>query len=458
MGNMGTNLGPSNGHDLVNRAGLSAPSSSRFAMGVPSLKLVCARSPTPSARTTVYQVADGEGDGSWRGAEKVGARIIQLPQNSGPSLARNRGAEASQADILFFVDADVAVRPDAIRRILSFFEREIDVAALIGSYDDSPAEGNFHSQYKNLFHHFVHQNGCTEASTFWGACRAIRREIFWQLGGYDQSYERPCIEDIELGYRIKSASHKIRLLSDLQVKHLKRWDAQSLIKSDVLDRAAPWTELIWNQVVRQKKRVANDLNLGFAYRASLIISFILIAASIGLFFTTWALPLILLCGVLFFALQIPFFRFFRTKRGAQFALYALAWRFGYDIYSGLGFCYGSLKFANASTRKILSQAFAKIDSVALGTGVGTFCGLSVWIGTVFLLIKGGHPIGPNLSLLGQFFPAYNVTWMGSLVGLAYGFGSGYVFGFSFACARNTAMRLHLGSRKIQEFLARVRES
>ena len=299
----------------------------------------------------IIVVADGEGDGSWRMAEQMGARVVKLPARSGPGRARNVGAEASQCDILFFIDADVIIPPDSIERIRSIFETEKDLAALIGSYDEEPSEANFHSQYKNLFHHYVHQHGRTEASTFWGACGAIRRDVFLKAGGFDPSYDRPSIEDIELGYRLKAASHKIRLLPDLQVKHLKRWNAYSLIGTDVFDRATPWTELIWDRFVRRRPRLSNDLNLSVSYRLSLITSFLFLAALIGAFFTRWAIPLVFLFGFLFVWLQVPFFSFFRMKRGLSFAFHALAWRFGYDLYSGFGFCYGSFRFANSSTRK-----------------------------------------------------------------------------------------------------------
>ncbi len=361
----------------------------------------------------IIVVADGDGDGSWRIAEEMGVRLVKLPATSGPARARNAGAEASQSDILFFVDADVIVPPDSIKRIRSIFETEKDLAAVIGSYDEEPSETNFYSQYKNLFHHYVHQHGRGEGSTFWGACGAIRREIFLKAGGFDPSYERPSIEDIELGYRLKAASQKIRLLPDLQVKHLKRWNAYSLIGTDLFDRATPWTELIWDQFIRQRPRVLNDLNLGLSYRLSLISSFLLIVASIASFFTHWAWPFILIFGSLFVWVNIPFFKFFKLKRGIRFALHALAWRFGYDIYSGLGFCYGSFRFASSSTQKILSEAFAKLDAVALGAGVGTLLGSAIWAATVILLF--------------------------------------------FACSRNIAMRLHLGSQKVQRFLNRVRE-
>ena len=404
----------------------------------------------------VIVVADGEGDDSWQKAKEMGARVIKLDGKSGPARARNNGAEASGSDFLFFIDADVMIPQDAVQRVRSVFERDEELAALIGSYDEEPSEANFHSQYKNLFHHYVHQHGQAEAFTFWGACGAIRRKVFLETGGFDPSYEQPSIEDIELGYRLKAASQKIRLLPDLQVKHLKRWDAYSLIGTDVLNRAAPWTELIWDRFVRRRPAILNDLNLSLPYRLSLITSILLVAALIGAFVSVWAVPFIVLFGSLFILLQIPFFSFFRTKRGLSFAFHALAWRFGYDLYSGLGFFYGSLRFANSSTKKLLGQAFAKLDAAALGVGVGTVWGGAIWLMTVLLLAKGGERIGPNLSLLSQFMPGYNVTWAGSVVGLLYGFGAGFVFGFAFARARNTAMRLHLGSRKLRRHFAAVR--
>jgi hypothetical protein len=58
------------------------------------------------------------------------------------------------------------------------FQNDHDLAAVIGSYDDEPFEPNFLSQYKNLLHHYVHQTANRDASTFWGACGAIRRESF----------------------------------------------------------------------------------------------------------------------------------------------------------------------------------------------------------------------------------------------------------------------------------------
>src|SRR5258708_3058324 len=40
----------------------------------------------------IIVVADGEGDGSWRTAEQMGVRVVNLPDRSGPGRARNLGS------------------------------------------------------------------------------------------------------------------------------------------------------------------------------------------------------------------------------------------------------------------------------------------------------------------------------------------------------------------------------
>jgi hypothetical protein len=119
------------------------------------------------------------------------------------------------------------------------------------------------SQYKNLFHHFVHQQAKEDGGSFWRCCGAIAGE-FLEVGGFDtQRFPRPSIEEIELGRRLKAAGHTILVNKTLQVKHLKRWTLTSIIKTDVFDRAIPWTQLIIAE-----RNIPNDLNLEASQRWS----------------------------------------------------------------------------------------------------------------------------------------------------------------------------------------------
>ncbi|MGM0425924.1 MAG: glycosyltransferase family 2 protein [Thermodesulfobacteriota bacterium] len=280
----------------------------------------------------IIVVADGESDGSWRMAEELGIKVITLPQTGGPARARNTGAQMAKGDILFFVDSDVTIPPDTLSHIHGIFQDDAGLAAVFGSYDDAPAETNFFSQYKNLFHHYVHQTASEQASTFWGACGAIRREIFWEIGGFDENYRNPCIEDIELGYRLKKAGHRIRLLKTLQIKHLKRWGFISLLKADLLYRAFPWSRLIL-----RKKSMINDLNLKMSHRLSGILVWMGVLFLPIAFYTSWALLTIFGVIMALLALNWDLYRFYMSKRGFLFTLRAVPCHWLYYLYSTAAF-------------------------------------------------------------------------------------------------------------------------
>jgi GT2 family glycosyltransferase len=194
-------------------------------------------------------------------AQRFGARVLRQPRQRGPAAARNAGAAAAAGDILFFTDADVVLHEDAIGRAADELARSPGVAAVFGSYDAKPGHASLISRYRNLYHHWNHQVGAEEASTFWSGCGAVRRQVFQAAGGFSESFARPSIEDIELGYRLRASGHRIRLLKDMQCTHLKRWTLRNMVSTDIFLRGAPWVELL-----RRYPDVPADLNLGWRSR------------------------------------------------------------------------------------------------------------------------------------------------------------------------------------------------
>lgn len=283
----------------------------------------------------VILVADGAGEGIRELAGEFGVQLLSYPFPGGPARARNMGAFHARGDLLLFVDSDVMVPPDVIARVRLAFVQDPQPAAIFGSYDDEPAAGNFLSQYKNLFHHYVHQTSNEEASTFWGALGAIRRDVFMELGGFDERYRRPCIEDIELGGRIKKAGHTIRLSKTLQGKHLKIWKALPLLRSDFFDRALPWTDLIL-----RNRGLINDLNLRSSNRLSVALVYALIGMLIAAFWHPAALGIAGVIFAAFLAFNLPLYRFFWSKRGFWFVIRAVPWHCIYYLCCGLAFAEG----------------------------------------------------------------------------------------------------------------------
>lgn len=92
---------------------------------------------------------------------------------------------------------------------------------------------------------------------------------------------------------------------------------------------------------------------------------------------------------------------------------------------------------------VLTRVFPKLDRLALGLSLGTTSGFLLLLATLWLVLKGGDVVGPNLQLLSQYFPGYRVSVGGSLLGLVYGLIIGFVIGWGFAFLRNTAMFLYM---------------
>ena len=79
--------------------------------------------------------------------------------------------------------------------------------------------------------------------------------------------------------------------------------------------------------------------------------------------------------------------------------------------------------------KLVLTRLLRLNATLQGVVTGTVVGLGVFIATNWLLLKGGEVVGPHLSLLGQFFIGYQVSFLGSFVGFAYGFVLGFVVGY-----------------------------
>lgn len=278
-------------------------------------------------------IDDGSTDASGKVARSFGVKVIQSRKpKSGPAEARNLGAQLAGGSVLFFIDADVLVRPDTLTKVAAILRSDDSIAACFGSYDDAPVATNFLSQYRNLQHHYVHQTSSAEASTFWTGCGAIRRHIFLEMGGFNTAYARPSIEDIELGYRLRSEGYRIELDKSLMVSHMKRWTARTVIVTDVRDRAIPWARLIL-----MERQVLNDLNLRTAQRVSTLAVYLGFAATVIGLFIPWVLLLAGLSIVVLIGLNWDFLIFLRSKRDTRFALLAVPWLWLYFAYSGMSF-------------------------------------------------------------------------------------------------------------------------
>lgn len=289
----------------------------------------------------VIVVDDGSTDNSAEISRIKGVKVFSTGRRSGPAAARNIAAEKAGGSILLFVDADVIVKPDTITQVVARFVRQPEISALFGSYDDEPDERNFLSQYRNLLHHFVHQNSNSEASTFWAGLGAIRRDVFMTAGGFDcVRFSVPSIEDIELGARLHAAGHRIYLDKNIQAKHLKKWQTVSILRTDIFCRALPWSKLILTS-----QGLINDLNLKTSDRLSALLVGLCVLLLPIILWKPLVILFLILALLALLLLNRKILRFFVQKKGIWFASLAVPWQFLYFFYSGSAFVFCWFRYA-----------------------------------------------------------------------------------------------------------------
>jgi hypothetical protein len=86
--------------------------------------------------------------------------------------------------------------------------------------------------------------------------------------------------------------------------------------------------------------------------------------------------------------------------------------------------------------QVILTRVVRLNAKIQGIVTGLLAGLGLFIATNWLVLKGGKSVGLHLSLLGQFFIGYRVTFLGSLVGFAYAFVCGFVVGYTVAWLYN----------------------
>jgi len=302
-----------------------------------------------AGRLEILVVDDASTDGSGERAAERGLRVIRRDRRDGPAAARNAGARAARGELLFFLDADCLLHADALDRADQALTEDPGLTALFGSYDDRPDDDGLVSQFKNLLHHWTHQHGAEAARTFWAGCGVVRRDEFLALDGFDERrYPEPSIEDIELGYRLSERGGRIRLVKDLEVRHLKRWTLGSWLRTDLFRRGIPWTELLLEGRGR-----GGQLNLDRRGRFTVLAGVAAVAALLAAVFASpdWRLPALATAALATTTMagsSWGFYRLLRRRRGAPTAIAALP-------LHALYCCCCAVSFAGGAVRHLTSR-------------------------------------------------------------------------------------------------------
>jgi glycosyltransferase involved in cell wall biosynthesis len=309
---------------------------------IPRCLAALAASDLPRGQWELIVVDDSSNDETGRVASAVADKVIELRgRPRGPAFARNHGFEAARARIVAFIDADVCVHSDVLRRFTEILTSDDAPAAVFGSYDDTPAASAFVSQYRNLLHHYVHQHNAGYVRSFWAGCGAVRREPFVEAGMFDEArYPAPQIEDIELGYRMHDRGYRVLLEPSILATHWKRWSLTGMMRSDFAGRGVPWMQLL---LQRGELLGSDDLSVGRDERLSTIVLAALVLFLIALPATRnplWLVATAACLGALL-VLDRKLIAWYFRKRGVRFAVGAVIMQLLYRATNVASAIYGA---------------------------------------------------------------------------------------------------------------------
>ena len=237
----------------------------------------------------VVLVDDGSTDRTPAIAAQFPVRVVRSPGRVGPAVARNIGAKEARGDYLFFVDSDVMVQPGTLARLMQRFEQG-DVDGVVGVQAVDMRHRNLPSQYKNLWIRWTYlrkQSQQDDVPVFYTTAAAIRREVFDRLGGFDQAYGNPNVEDQAFGQKLLRAGVRVRVDEALEVEHVKRYSLWSMLKTDF----ARSVSLARLQLRHRDDMADNHTTIPVAYMASVPLAGLALAAIVlgGLFGARWSM-------------------------------------------------------------------------------------------------------------------------------------------------------------------------
>lgn len=134
-------------------------------------------------------------------AARYPVTVLRQSVNQGPSAARNAGAAAATTELLCYVDADIALAPDAIEQGVAVLAADPGIALVHGLYDTEPLiDDGPVERYKTLHNHHWRRRAVGEVRTALVALAVARRGAIVAAGGFDESLRDG--EDVEISGRL----------------------------------------------------------------------------------------------------------------------------------------------------------------------------------------------------------------------------------------------------------------
>jgi glycosyltransferase involved in cell wall biosynthesis len=167
----------------------------------------------------VVVVDDCSDDNSLDIIRQYPCELICLEERSGTSVARNRGAEGSTGEVIFFTDADCLLQKDTLSLVNIAISRAGHDTVIGGTYTKLPYDVNFFSIFQSLFVHYSETKNTGNPDYIAAHAMIMSAGMFKKSGGFPEDF-LPIIEDVEFSHRLKRSGCRLIMDPDIQVQHI----------------------------------------------------------------------------------------------------------------------------------------------------------------------------------------------------------------------------------------------
>jgi glycosyltransferase involved in cell wall biosynthesis len=149
----------------------------------------------------VIVVDDASTDDSAELAAAHPVRLVRAPRNGGPGATRNLGVQHANGEIIFFLDADLTMHPEAVAQAVRLFGENPSYGAVFGIPDKEPLFAEtLVGQYRILQYHYWRKSAEGMVSGGFYALGAVRRSAFLEAGWFNPALRQT--EEIDHAERL----------------------------------------------------------------------------------------------------------------------------------------------------------------------------------------------------------------------------------------------------------------
>jgi N-acetylglucosaminyl-diphospho-decaprenol L-rhamnosyltransferase len=193
-------------------------------------------------------VDNASSDGTPEYLQDQQATVITNKTNLGCAKAWNQGVRASSGHVIGILNNDIVVTPGWLEGLLRYME-----GTSHGIVSPAAREGPLNYDLEAYARKFT--GSCRDAvrAELYGACFLVRREVFDQIGLFDEGFAYGGCEDIDFFWRAQESGFSIGTTGSVLIHHFGMVTQDAIKRSET--KAYPAENLAhfkkkWNRTIR----------------------------------------------------------------------------------------------------------------------------------------------------------------------------------------------------------------